>query len=301
MTSLQPAQAETHHYRNTPNLIHSTQVYFSQPWRDEVPWRVVRVSRERWQPHFSAHKPAGYGTSEGELWIFLVTGGAGRVETGAGDAAVVKEISAGHLLLAGPNDRMVMVNNPKDPLSFEVIIGAGAGIGDLLKELCPGLPVVFRPQRLHDIERIMSLSFETACAGGPVVEDVCGEILRVLLRALANDQWRAQQSPSDSMFYTAKRLIDERFMELRRVEDVAAHMNVSRAWLDRLFRKHLDRTPRDYLEDVRLGYAAHRITTSNTTIAAIAEELQYPDQFAFSRAFRRRYGVAPSRYGMQEQ
>jgi AraC-like DNA-binding protein len=52
----------------------------------------------------------------------------------------------------------------------------------------------------------------------------------------------------------------------------------------------------DLLADVRRSGTLKRLKERNLTIAAIASDLGYSDQAAFTRAFRRWTGVPPSRF-----
>ena len=52
----------------------------------------------------------------------------------------------------------------------------------------------------------------------------------------------------------------------------------------------------DLLADVRQSETLKRLKERNLTIAAIATDLGYSDQAAFTRAFRRWTGVSPSRF-----
>jgi AraC family transcriptional activator of mtrCDE len=49
-----------------------------------------------------------------------------------------------------------------------------------------------------------------------------------------------------------------------------------------------------YLADLRLSLARQRLRSSSASITVIAEEIGYQSEAAFSRAFQRRFGVAPS-------
>jgi AraC-like DNA-binding protein len=52
----------------------------------------------------------------------------------------------------------------------------------------------------------------------------------------------------------------------------------------------------DLLADVRRSETLKRLKEQSLTIAAIATDLGYSDQTAFTRAFRRWTGVPPSRF-----
>ena len=80
------------------------------------------------------------------------------------------------------------------------------------------------------------------------------------------------------------------------VTELAKRVGVSRASLVRRFRASVGESPGRYLKGVRLRRAAHRLLTTSDGLAAIAVDIGYASEFAFSRAFKRRYGVAPGIY-----
>ncbi len=80
------------------------------------------------------------------------------------------------------------------------------------------------------------------------------------------------------------------------IPELARRVGVSRASLVRRFRSALGESPSRYLKGVRLRRAAHRLLTTDDGLAAIAADIGYASEFAFSRAFKRRYGVAPGIY-----
>jgi AraC family transcriptional regulator, activator of mtrCDE len=77
---------------------------------------------------------------------------------------------------------------------------------------------------------------------------------------------------------------------LDELADIAA---TSRATLVRLFQKAVDIAPLAYLAELRLGLARHRIMASNVALVVIAEDVGYQSESSFSRAYHRRFGVAP--------
>lgn len=77
------------------------------------------------------------------------------------------------------------------------------------------------------------------------------------------------------------------------LDALAAVAVTSRATLVRLFQKAVDAPPLAYLAELRLGLARHRIMASSTALVVIAEDVGYQSESSFSRAYHRRYGVAP--------
>lgn len=78
------------------------------------------------------------------------------------------------------------------------------------------------------------------------------------------------------------------------VAELAAAAAVSRSVLDERFRQLLGRSPIRYLADWRMHIAEDLLATTEHGIAAIARKVGYGSEEAFSRAFKRAHGTAPS-------
>ncbi len=64
----------------------------------------------------------------------------------------------------------------------------------------------------------------------------------------------------------------------------------------RLFKKFLDITPGELLQQYRIDHARHMLRFSSYSIGDIAEILGYSDIFHFSKQFKKRLGKSPSAY-----
>jgi AraC family transcriptional regulator, activator of mtrCDE len=78
------------------------------------------------------------------------------------------------------------------------------------------------------------------------------------------------------------------------LDELAARANASRASLVRMFRRIAQLTPLTFLTELRLDLARFRLSTTARPIAAIADQVGYSSESAFSRAFQRRFGMRPS-------
>jgi AraC-like DNA-binding protein len=82
----------------------------------------------------------------------------------------------------------------------------------------------------------------------------------------------------------------EKSYTLESLADIAA---MSRATFVRHFEKSFDRTPMDYVRDVRLRRAAQLLQTSSMPVDNVAARVGYASRSHFSRAFNDQYGVSP--------
>jgi C4-dicarboxylate-specific signal transduction histidine kinase len=80
------------------------------------------------------------------------------------------------------------------------------------------------------------------------------------------------------------------------VAELAAEARVSRSSLSALFRRLVGVSPMAYLARWRLLLAARILHDEGLSIREAADRVGYEADAAFSRAFKRQFGVAPSRY-----
>jgi AraC-like DNA-binding protein len=80
------------------------------------------------------------------------------------------------------------------------------------------------------------------------------------------------------------------------VAKLAAEAGVSRSSLSALFRRLVGVSPMAYLARWRLHLAARILRDEGLSIREAADRVGYEADAAFSRAFKRQFGVAPGRY-----
>jgi AraC-like DNA-binding protein len=85
------------------------------------------------------------------------------------------------------------------------------------------------------------------------------------------------------------------------VASLATRADMSRTSFAKVFSDHVQLTPIDYLTQWRMHLAAQRILESPINLTQLAFELGYNSDAAFRDAFKRRYGVPPSRFGSHAQ
>lgn len=80
------------------------------------------------------------------------------------------------------------------------------------------------------------------------------------------------------------------------VASLAARAGVSVPTLERQIRKRFGATPRTFLAEIRLNEAARLLKETNLSVSEVADRVGYESAASFTRAFRRRHGVAPGEY-----
>jgi AraC family transcriptional regulator len=94
---------------------------------------------------------------------------------------------------------------------------------------------------------------------------------------------------------SGRQYMDENCSGINGVQEVAVACNMSEFHFYRSFRQAYGITPYQYLLNKRLAVADNLIRTTGISITDIALHCNFPDLFTFSKAFKRRFAVAPSR------
>ncbi len=85
------------------------------------------------------------------------------------------------------------------------------------------------------------------------------------------------------------------------VEDVADVCKLNRSYFSKIFKENMGCPPQEFLIRLRLSKAADLMKGTGSSIGSIAAQCGYPNQLHFSRAFRKRYGLSPREWRVQNQ
>ncbi|MCX7656384.1 helix-turn-helix domain-containing protein [Treponema sp. J25] len=95
--------------------------------------------------------------------------------------------------------------------------------------------------------------------------------------------------------------INEHFTEPLQLSSVAEEVQVSPAYLSRLFSDFLQSNFVDYVTQLRMDRAETLLKTTALSIKEIAFQVGYQDPNYFSKIFKKIKGVSPSTFGREEQ
>lgn len=82
------------------------------------------------------------------------------------------------------------------------------------------------------------------------------------------------------------------------VENVASECGMSSQVLAKLFSKYMNITPKKYMETQLWELSSRLLLTSDMSIKEITAELEFSDQYSFSKFFKRHCTHSPSQYRM---
>lgn len=122
-----------------------------------------------------------------------------------------------------------------------------------------------------------------------------------VLGMASND--RASGSPSKLQSREAVDLVvnylDWWYKEDITLEALARAVNLAPSYLVRLFKKHIQMTPFEYLRELRLKAAASYLAGSDMSISTIAQKTGFNSVHYFTRLFKIHYGQSPGEWRKQ--
>ena len=90
--------------------------------------------------------------------------------------------------------------------------------------------------------------------------------------------------------------LQKNYKEEVHLQDVANYVGMSTASFSRFMKKRTGKNFIEYLNDLRLGFAARFLVNSNKTISEICYECGYNNLSNFNRVFKQRKGITPKEF-----
>ncbi len=164
----------------------------------------------------------------------------------------------------------------------------------------PNRPVVTPPQPAGAVAWFEQL-FEVFRSRSTGIDAVLNRLVAEMLVLIEESQRGLDGSP---LPHSLLRAVDGMRANPERrwnAADLARESNVSAPHLRRLFRRHLQSSPRQWLMRERLLLVQTLLLDTNLRISEIAERSGFSDVYHLSREFKRAIGINPSRWRRLER
>ncbi|MBQ9952150.1 MAG: AraC family ligand binding domain-containing protein [Clostridia bacterium] len=223
--------------------------------------------------------------------IHYVISGKGSYRAGGRTFA----LSAGDLFLTCPDESIFYQADPRDPWEYCWVGFHGTEAKLLLDQtdLSEETPVLrgVSPDAYKQMMRIYesrgSLPHQAAFMTGALYQ---------LLAALMRDRRTPAARRGDDSVQQACEFIGNNLAMPITVEDIAAHVGLSRSRLYRLFMAELRLSPVQVLTQVRIRQACALLRRGDLSVKAVAASVGYENQLYFSRRFREVMGCSPTEF-----
>ena len=245
-------------------------------------------------------------TSEGALieghahlnWFELtvVTKGACRIITNDVEAKVTK----GEIYLSYPYDIHEIMADESEGLEYDFFSFCPQGemkecFDRIARESIGKSSRVFKDERIEYLVRAAISEFVTE---KPHKESVIGGIASQLLAYIVRDfeEIRPKSksiTKSDILCQQIMSYIDMHIYDIEALEEIADVFSYNYSYLSALFKRTTKKTLTDYYRARRLETARALLAEGRVKVSEVSEMLGYSSPFAFSNAFKNKYGIAP--------
>lgn len=208
-------------------------------------------------------------------------------------------LSPGVLFAYGPDVPHVIRNASAEGMRKYFLDFVGTRAEELLR--ISGLvstPATYRPVKvsaLHEVTELLDLFLREADREGPIVQPLCASLIEPLMLKVKQRRQPVGKSVSRShaTYERVRTYIDQQFLRVHNIREVAEECDVTTVHLSRLFSRFSDCGAYQYLMRRKMNYAAGLLLNEGMLVKEVADRLGFPDPFQFSRSFKRVYGVSP--------
>lgn len=219
--------------------------------------------------------------TRGYVLLHYVLSGRGVFETQVGRYEVAK----GQIFIIHPDEVTTYSAHNTDPWTY-AWVGFNANIA---------LPVCFEKSVINGdgCGHIFSGFSKKKDNDGTDELYVLGKIYELLSILSADDR---TQSLTQSYVRRAKNYMKNNYMQEISIDNITRQLGLDRSYFCRIFTKAEGIPPSQYLMNIRLDHAAELLSEKGYTVAQAAINSGYPDAVNFSRMFKRKFGVSPSKH-----
>ncbi|HIW33115.1 MAG TPA: helix-turn-helix transcriptional regulator [Candidatus Paenibacillus intestinavium] len=156
-----------------------------------------------------------------------------------------------------------------------------------LNQFVNNIPLAYREAIKYKLESLAENQLET-------VEEACAGLLHA---AYGIQDSLGEESSDDRLYSAMLEYVAENYMDYNlSLSMVAEKLSLTPSYVTRYFKNKNGLPLMQFVSKVRIDKAKEMLENSNLTIKEIVEQIGFVDENNFSRAFRKREGISPSKY-----
>ena len=275
--------------------------YFSQQVREARRWFLawpgtretglvtVSVGCERCLPDYVVQRE----TFDLQALEFVAEG-QGRLILGG----ETLELRPGTLFSYGPGIPHRIENHSRHPM-LKYFLDVG---GQHAESLFPkaGSPIERRIQvgDLSEMVEMFEAILKQASRNSGQVQRVCSLLAEALLVRVQEEAMRprTRDPRARATYERVRRHLQDHYLTLKSIRQLAHETHLDMAYLSRLFRRFHGSSPYQHLMQLKMSHAASLFLNSGMLVKEVADVLEFPDAFQFSKCFKRIHGISPDQF-----
>lgn len=234
--------------------------------------------------------------------LTVVTGGCGTITTNGTPVSVER----GDIYLSFPCDTHKLESDPEKTLNYDFFAfntdnaELKAKLEKITLEHSGADGRTFGDERVSFLvgNAISEIDSERY-AKSELLESLFFQILVYTVRNFmerSSDRYPERIASNDALCYRMMNYIDTHIYSMKKLDELATVMDYSYGYLSAVYKKTTSNTLADYYREKRLEMARLLVIEKKMKMSEIAELLNYASVYAFSKAFKNRFGVSPEKY-----
>lgn len=123
--------------------------------------------------------------------------------------------------------------------------------------------------------------------------DLCEHYLKDIFLLYSS---REEKEMKDEIILGCTKFFEDNLEKSITIEELSQKFNISAQGLIKKFKKHLGKTPMDYLFALRITRGKEMLKNTDLPIFEIAERCGFKNGYYFSNFFKKKVGISPSSY-----
>lgn len=207
----------------------------------------------------------------------------------------------GSVFTYGPGVKHRIRNDSDHPMLKYFLDFGGREASHLMKEHGLAGGVALQVTDLHEVVDLFELIIRNASSNTRHSPRLCSLLVEALVCKIAEKHIPRGGADTRALatFQRAKTHLQEHFLELRSITDVARAIHVNAAYLSRLFQRYHQHSPYQFLVRLKMSHAASLLLIPGKLVKEVAAEMNFADPFHFSRTFKSVYGVSPEQFTLR--
>jgi AraC-like DNA-binding protein len=233
--------------------------------------------------------------------LTIVQGGEGIIRTNGKDIPV----RSGDIHLSLPADLHEILSSKTKPLKYDYCSFAPekekwkTELERIIRDFNHAQSRVFSDERIKMLvnNAIAEYCEENREYSKDVLSSIFTQIVAYLIRDFKEKEKPVRSvnlNQAENLCYQAMNYIDTHVFTLKSLSQFSEIFSYNYSYFSALFKKTTGRTLLEYFQSAKLKKAKSLLLENSMTVSEISEHLNYSSVYAFSKAFKKKYGVCPT-------